>query len=86
MTDEEYEELKKEVKIIGKKMDITAMMLSVKGQEYLTAEQYKVLSEKMLAMGIDVNIEGINLNTTISDLLLFSTTTMSTSTITILLT
>ena len=58
MSDTEYEKLKGEIKIIGKKMDVTAMMLSIKGQEYLTPEQYATLADKMLAMGIDVGIEG----------------------------
>ena len=59
MGDGEYEALKSEVKSMGpKKMDITAMLLSVKGQEYLTAEQYAELAEKMLQMGINVGIEG----------------------------
>jgi len=59
MSDDEYEKLKAEVKDFGpKKMDITAMMLTVKGQECLTAEQYAELSEKMLQLGINVGIEG----------------------------
>ena len=59
MGDSDYESLKSEVKGMGpKKMDITAMLLSVKGQEYLTSQQYEELSEKMQQLGINVGIEG----------------------------
>jgi len=59
MNDREYENLKSEIKLNGKKKDVTAMMLSVKGKELLTSEQFQLLSDKMMQMGIDVGIEGM---------------------------
>merc|ERR1711879_692526 len=43
MTDADYDELKMKVKANGKRADVTALLLYVKGQQMLEPEQYEAL-------------------------------------------
>lgn len=58
MSDEDYEALKSEVKASGKRAEVTALLLTVKGQEFLTPAQYEILAEEMYKLGIPMSIEG----------------------------
>jgi len=58
MTDAEYDELKMKVKVNGKRADVTALLLYVKGQQMLEPEQYEALKDEMAKLGIDIGLKG----------------------------
>lgn len=59
VSDEEYEELKQRVKGDGKRKDVTALLLYVKGQELLDQYQYREMREEMEKLGIEVKATNI---------------------------
>jgi hypothetical protein len=52
------QELKRKVKAVGKRDDVTALLLYTKGQQLLDKEQYDKLGDEMRALGIDVGLRG----------------------------
>uniref|UniRef100_A0A061RZ43 Pgr5-like a isoform 1 n=1 Tax=Tetraselmis sp. GSL018 TaxID=582737 RepID=A0A061RZ43_9CHLO len=58
MSNEEYDALKEKVKSKGKRQDVTALLLYVKGQQMLEPEQYEQLRQNMTNLGIDVGMKG----------------------------
>ena len=56
--DEKYEELKRRVKAEGKRTDVTALLLFVKGKELLDEAEFELLGNEMKKLGIDVGIRG----------------------------
>ena len=56
--DEKYEELKQRVKAEGKRTDVTALLLFVKGKELLDESEFELLGNEMKKLGIDVGIRG----------------------------
>ena len=56
--DEKYEELKRRVKAAGKRTDVTALLLFVKGKELLDEAEFELLGNEMKKLGIDVGIRG----------------------------
>jgi len=46
------------VKAVGKRDDVTALLLYTKGQQLLDKEQYDKLGDEMRALGIDVGLRG----------------------------
>lgn len=70
VSDEEYEDLKAQVKANGKRSDVTALLLYAKGQQLLDADQYEALSDEMFKLGIEVGLRGATctLSTTSDDL------------------
>ncbi|XRB07856.1 hypothetical protein NFJ02_33g84070 [Pycnococcus provasolii] len=60
VSDEEYEELKQRVRSDGKRKDVTALLLYVKGQELLDQQQYKEMKEEMEKLGIEVKASNIS--------------------------
>ncbi|GAB5357912.1 hypothetical protein AAMO2058_000415100 [Amorphochlora amoebiformis] len=67
VTDEKYEELKKKIRESGKRKDVTAMLLYTKGQEALSPEQFENFAAEMQAIGVDVCLQGKDLQCTLSD-------------------
>mmetsp|Transcript_17643 Transcript_17643/g.21155 ORF Transcript_17643/g.21155 Transcript_17643/m.21155 type:complete len:353 (-) Transcript_17643:717-1775(-) len=58
VSDKKYEELKNKVKADGKREDVTALLLYVKGKELLEEKDYDLLADEMLKLGIDVGLKG----------------------------
>jgi len=67
VSNEKYEELKQKVKDSGKRQDVTAMLLYTKGQESLSPEQFQNFADEMRKLGMDVCIQGKDLQCTLSD-------------------
>uniref|UniRef100_A0A7S2TJ44 Uncharacterized protein n=1 Tax=Lotharella oceanica TaxID=641309 RepID=A0A7S2TJ44_9EUKA len=67
VSDEEYEKLKQKIRESGKRKDVTAMLLYMKGSEQLTPEQFELFSEEMRSLGVDVCLQGKDLMCTLSD-------------------
>jgi len=56
--DAKYEELKRKVKAEGKRTDVTALLLYVKGRELLDEAEFELLSGDMQKLGIDIGMRG----------------------------
>jgi len=67
VSDERYEELKQRVRESGKRKDVTAMLLYTKGQESLDEKQFAEFSDEMRQLGMDVCIQGNELQCSLSD-------------------
>lgn len=67
VSDEKYEELKKKVRDSGKRKDVTAMLLYTKGQEQLPPDKFEAFAETMRDIGVDVCLQGNDLQCTLSD-------------------